>query len=139
VASFVDTNVLVYAFDSGDARKRQISLDLLDDASLSLVLSTQVLLEFYGVVTRRLEPPLDAEEAHDVVRHLSMGEVVSPDAALVDAAIALARRHRLALWDAAIVAAAQRAGCHELLTEDLGDGTTIEGVTIRDPFRTNPA
>jgi hypothetical protein len=61
------------------------------------------------------------------------------DAGLVDAAIALARRHRLALWDATIVAAAQRAGCDELLTEDLGDGTTIEGVRIRDPFRNRTA
>jgi predicted nucleic acid-binding protein len=138
VASFVDTNVLVYAFDRGNARKRQVALDLLDDASLHLVLSTQVLLEFYWTVTRKLDPPLEAAEAHDVVRHLSEVAVVPTDAVLVDAAIILARQHRLALWDAAIVAAAQRGGCDELLTEDLNDGATIAGVRVRDPFRASP-
>jgi predicted nucleic acid-binding protein len=139
VASFVDTNVLVYAFDRGDERKRRVALDLLDEASMPVVVSTQVLLEFYWTVTRKLEPPLAGEEAHDVVRHLSEGAVVPTDASLVDAAIALARRHRLALWDATIVVAAQRACCDELLTEDMSDGAAIEGVTIRDPFRTRTA
>ena len=139
MASFVDTNVLVYAFDLGDERKRQVALDLLDDASLRPVVSTQVLLEFYWTVTLKLDPPLAAVEAHDVVRHLSEGEVVPTDAALVDEAIALARRHGLALWDAAIVVAAKRAGCDELVTEDLGDGATIDGVKVRDPFRARTA
>jgi len=135
LASFVDTNVIVYAFDLGDDRKRQVATRLLGDASLQLVVSAQVLNEFHWTVTRRLAPPLDAEAAHDVVRHLSEGEVVPIDAGLVDAAIALARRHRLALWDAAIVAAARRSGCSELLTEDLSDGEIIEGVRIRNPFQ----
>ena len=74
------------------------------------------------------------EEAHDVVRHLSDGDVVPIDASLVDAATALARRHRLALWHAAILAAAGRWGCDELLTENLQDGAMIEGVRIRNPF-----
>ena len=135
MASFVDTNVLVHASAIGDQLKRQVALDILDDASLRMVVSAQVLLEFYWTVTRKLAPPLEAKEAHDVVRHLSEGEVVPTDASLVDAAITLARQHRLALWDAAIVAAAKRAGCSELLTEDLSHGATIEGVTIRNPFR----
>jgi predicted nucleic acid-binding protein len=135
MASFVDTNVIVYAFDVGEDRKREVALQLLGDSSLHLVVSAQVLNEFYWIVTRKLEPPLEAEEAHDVVRHLASGDVVPIDASLVDAAITLARRHRLALWDAAILAAASRWGCDELLTEDLDDGATIEGVRIRNPFQ----
>jgi predicted nucleic acid-binding protein len=135
MASFVDTNVIVYAFDVGEDRKREVALQLLGDSSLHLVVSAQVLNEFYWIVTRKLEPPLEAEEAHDVVRHLASGDVVPIDASLVDAAITLARRHRLALWDAAILAAASRWGCDELLTEDMSDGIVIEGVRIRNPFR----
>ncbi len=56
------------------------------------------------------------------------------DASLVDTAIAIARRHRIALWDAQIVAAAQRSGCAEVLTEDLDDGAVLAGVRVRDPF-----
>jgi predicted nucleic acid-binding protein len=135
MATFVDTNVIVYAFDLGDDRKREVALRLLSDDSLQLIVSAQVLSEFYWIVTRKLEPPLQAEEAHDVVRHLSEGDVVPIDASLVETVIALARRHRLALWDAAILAAASRWGCDELLTEDLDDGATIEGVRIRNPFQ----
>ncbi len=57
------------------------------------------------------------------------------DASLVDVLITLARQHRLAVWDAAILAAAQRSGCSELLIEDLNDGAIIEGVRVRTPFQ----
>jgi predicted nucleic acid-binding protein len=135
MASFIDTNVVVYAFDTSEERKRERALELLADPSLDAVFSAQVLSEFYWIVTRKLAPPLEEGAAHDVVRSLSEGVVVPTDATLVDAAIGLARRHQLAFWDAAIVAAARRAGCDELLTEDLSDGATIEGVRIRNPFR----
>lgn len=134
MASFVDTNVIVYAFDVGNDGKRQVALELLDDASLNVVVSAQVLSEFYWTVTRKLAPPLEANLAQDVVRHLSEGDVVPIDANLVDVAITLAQRHRLAFWDAAILAAARRSGCDELLTEDLSDGAIIEGVRVRNPF-----
>jgi predicted nucleic acid-binding protein len=107
---------------------------VLGDASIDIVVSAQVLSEFYWTVTRKLTPGLPEDLAHDVVRNLAEGEVVPLDAGLVDAAIALARRHDLSLWDAAIVVAAQRSGCDELLTEDLNHGEVIAGVRIRDPF-----
>jgi predicted nucleic acid-binding protein len=134
VAAFVDTNVIVYAFDAGDERKRALALELLDDPSLAMVVSSQVLTEFYWTVTRKLVPPLPEEAAQDVVHNLAQGEVVAVDASLVEAAIALARRHRLSLWDAAIVAAAQRAGCSEILSEDLHHGGVVAGIRIRNPF-----
>lgn len=134
MASFVDTNVLVYAYDQGDVHKRSIAVKILEDDTLDLVVSAQVLDEFYWVVTRKLNRPLAEEVAHEVVRLLSQGDVVAIDATLVDAAITMARQHRLSLWDAAIVAAARRADCGELLTEDLAHGSTIAGITIRNPF-----
>ncbi|CAN5753979.1 PIN domain-containing protein [soil metagenome] len=134
MATFLDTNVLVYAFDGSDERKRSIAQQILDDESIDIVVSSQVLSEFYWTVTRKLDPTLAEDVAHDVVRHLAEGEVVPIDGGLVDAAIGLARRHRLALWDAAILVAASRAGCEEVLSEDLNDGEVIAGVRIRNPF-----
>jgi len=70
-----------------------------------------------------------------MVRELARAaDVVAVDAGLVEDAIDLARRTPLALWDAAIVIAAKRGGCSELLTEDLNGGQEIEGVLVRDPF-----
>ncbi len=56
------------------------------------------------------------------------------DAPLVRAALEIADRNRLSYWDALILAAAARAGCERLLTEDFGDGSTIAGVLITNPF-----
>jgi predicted nucleic acid-binding protein len=56
------------------------------------------------------------------------------DAELVIAAVVLARRHKLSLWDALIVVAAKAGGAAELLTEDLQHGQTLEGVRVVNPF-----
>jgi predicted nucleic acid-binding protein len=124
----------VYAFDASEPAKRARSLELLADEDVDLVVSAQVLNEFYWVATRRLTPPLAPELAHEVVRELSLGRVVPVDADLVDRAIALARTHGLALWDAGVVVAAQTAGCGVLWTEDLNAGQRFDGLVVRDPF-----
>ena len=132
--AFVDTNVLVYAFDASEPAKRARALELLADEDVELVVSAQVLNEFYWVATRKLTPPLTPELAHEVVRELSLGRVVSVDAELVDRSIDLSRTHGLALRDAGVVVAAQSAGCGVLWTEDLNSGQDFDGVVVRDPF-----
>jgi predicted nucleic acid-binding protein len=132
--TFLDTNVLVYAFDESEPTKRARALALLENEALDIVLSAQVLNEFYWTVTRKLTPAVPSDVAQEVVRELALGRVVPIDANLVEEGIALSRRHRLSLWDAGIVVAAQRSGCHELLTEDLTHGQTFGSLTVRDPF-----
>ena len=132
--AFVDTNVLVYAFDASEPVKRARALEVLGDEDVELVVSAQVLNEFYWVATRKLAPPMAPALAHEVVRDLSLGRVVPVDAALVERAIELSRTHDLALWDAGIVVAAQVAGCSVLWTEDLTTGQRLDGVVVRDPF-----
>jgi len=134
VAAFVDTNVVVYAFDRSDERKRLIALEIMEQAEDPIVVSTQVLNEFYWAVTRKLDPPLSQELAQEAVKNLAVGRVVPFDADLVLEAIAISRVHDITLWDAGIVSAASRAGSDILLTEDLNDGQVISGVTIRNPF-----
>ena len=131
---FLDTNVLVYAFDGSEPAKRARAMSLLEDEALDVVVSSQVLNEFYWTATRKLDPKVPDDVAQDAVRGLALGRVVPVDAALVEEAIALSRRHRLSLWDAGIVVAAQRAGCRELLTEDLANSQAFGSVTVRDPF-----
>ncbi|MDF1521371.1 MAG: PIN domain-containing protein [Trueperaceae bacterium] len=131
---FADTNVLVYAFDASEPAKRARALELLAAEDVDLVVSAQVLNEFYWVATRKLNPPLAPDVAHEVVRELSLGRVVPVDADLVDRAIELSRSTGLALWDAGVVVAAQMAGCGVLRSEDLNAGQRFDGVVVRDPF-----
>lgn len=133
---FVDTNVLVYAVDDAEPAKRDRARSILgaDDAASRLVLSTQVLCEFYVVVTRRLQRPLPAGDAAEAVRELSKLAVVGSDADLVGDAVRLSIEAQLSLWDALVVEAARVAGCERVLTEDLSDGAEIASVRIENPF-----
>jgi predicted nucleic acid-binding protein len=45
----------------------------------------------------------------------------------------------ISYWDAAIVAAAKKLGCHTLYSEDLNDGQDYDGVTVVNPFNAAPA
>lgn len=49
-------------------------------------------------------------------------------------AITLSRKHGFPFYDALIVAAASRAKCTVLLTEDMQDGKRMVALTIRNPF-----
>ncbi|AMM40220.1 twitching motility protein PilT [Candidatus Desulfofervidus auxilii] len=42
--------------------------------------------------------------------------------------------YKISFWDALIVAAAQRAVCKILFTEDLSHGMKIAGIEIVNPF-----
>jgi len=134
--AFLDTNVLVYAVDEGEPEKQTVARDLLGSAGDNeFVLSTQVLSEFYVVVTRKLDAPLPEEVAAQAIELLGRLSVVAADVELVRAAIRIGRRSQLSYWDALVVAAAEAAGCERLLSEDLGDGQAIGGVRVENPFR----
>jgi predicted nucleic acid-binding protein len=135
-AAFVDTNVLVYAYDTRYPVKQEIARDAV--AGGALFLSAQVLGEFYWTVTRKLAVPLAADVAQEVVGRWPRDFVIPLTAPLVSRAITTSLRHQLSYWDALIVEAAADGGCSRLLTEDLQDGALISGVRIVNPFAQTP-
>lgn len=56
--TFLDSNVLVYSVDHAPAEraKHDRAVEVLAERPESLVVSTQVLQEFYVVTTRKLKP-----------------------------------------------------------------------------------
>ena len=136
--AFIDTNVLVYAYDSGDPARQAIARSILRRSLLedSAALSSQVFSEFFVVVTRRITPPMTGPEAWKILRTLSTLQVAEIDLDLVNRAIETHIRHRISYWDALIVAAAERTGCSRILSEDLGHNQRYNDVLIENPFRT---
>lgn len=132
--TFVDTNVFVYAVDLAEPRKRAMATALMQERRTELVLSAQVLSEFYAVVTRRLAPPMPEDEAAAAVDELGKLPTVAIDADLVRDGIAISRESKLSYWDGLILAAARAAGCDTLISEDLAAGSTIAGVRVESPF-----
>jgi predicted nucleic acid-binding protein len=134
--TFVDTNVLVYAYDNSEPAKRHRADQVLSTIDVDdLVLSAQVLNEFYVATTRPGRQLLTSKHAARVVRWFANARVEPVDADLVRRALLTHERHQVSYWDALIVAAAARRDCARLLTEDLSHGTVIDGVEIVDPFR----
>ena len=136
MASFVDTSVLVYAHDTSDVRRQPIAARVLDDLwrTRDGVLSTQVLTEFYAVVTRKFDPPMPRREARTLVDAYAAWPVVQVGPSLIVAASALEEQHSLSFWDALILEAARRAGASRLVSEDLQHGRRIAGFVITNPF-----
>ena len=133
---FFDTNVLVYAFDRDAPEKRRISLQLIERYGRNdrITLSSQVLQEFFAVVTRKLAQPLPIADARAALLALSAYRVVRLDTDAILAAVDLCEAESLSLWDALIVDAAQRAGCDVLYSEDLQHGHHYGRLRIVNPF-----
>ena len=132
---FVDTNVLLYLYDGADPDKQErAKRSLAWMESGNLVLSTQVLQEFYWNATRKLRPPLQPADAATVVASLARNPVVVVDPPIILAAVARSGDDRIAFWDALIVESALSAGCERLLTEDLQHGRAFGPLRVENPF-----
>ncbi len=129
---FIDTNVLVYLFDTDAPAKQAVARELL--AAGRFVPSTQVLSEFYVTVTSKLARPLDAARASRAVGDFCAMPIRDVTARLVEAAIRRRTSTRLSCWDALIVETALEAGATSLLTEDLQHGQIIGTLRVHNPF-----
>lgn len=128
--AFLDTNVLIYAFAASDPRSEKAEALL----AAGGMISVQVLNEFANVSRRKLGRAWDEIAGEiDVVRTL-LDPPVPLTVELHEAAVAQARDHGFPFYDALVVAAASRSGCSVLYAEDMHDGQTIDGLTIRNPF-----
>ena len=134
---FLDTNVLVYLFDADDPAKQRRVQDLLSNRDLlaQLILSTQVLQEFYVSVTRKLATPLDSEAAFQAVQDLAAFPIVQIDPSLILLAIYRSRKAKVFFWDVLILEAALAAGATLLYSEDFQDGAVFGGLRIENPFK----
>lgn len=133
---FVDTNVLLYAYDQGGDHRHDRALTLVTELGRSRtgVLSVQVLQEYYVNVTRKIKVRLTVPEAQQSLRTLSRWSVHSPLAHDVVAATEIADSARISFWDAMVIRSASQMGCRVLWSEDLNSGQTVAGVEIHNPF-----
>jgi predicted nucleic acid-binding protein len=135
---FFDTNVLIYIHDQRFPYKREIArrIYLRHLYEKSIVVSTQVLQEFYATLTTKIKQ-LPLKQAETLTAQLAELHVVSIQPSHVLEAIALHARRRLSFWDSLILIAAKAANARLVLSEDLGHGQTYDGVRVENPFVTH--
>jgi len=134
----LDTNILVYAYDSDEPVRRQGVVDLLRHVRSErrvAAVSTQVLGEYSSVMLRKFAHMWDAGSVGAQVREFSAAfEVITTDTAVVLEAIRAVARYQLAFYDAQIWAAARLNAIPLVLSEDFTDGLELEGVRFANPF-----
>jgi predicted nucleic acid-binding protein len=128
--AFFDTNILIYAFAKNDARA-DVAERLLAGGG---VIGVQTLNEFVAVATRKLRMPWD-----EVLDALSAIRVLCPSPVpltveIHDSALGIAGRYGYQIYDSLIIAAALKASCRTLYSEDMQEDQVIDGMLIRNPF-----
>ena len=132
---FLDSNVLVYAYDVSDPRKQQIAQDLVRKAlGGEIVISTQVLAEFAATLLHKLSPAALPNDVLAVLNALGPIRLILPDGDTVRRAVEARASYGLHFYDGMIVAAAERAGCGRIWSEDLNAGQRYFGVAVANPF-----
>ena len=132
---FLDTNVLVYSYDVTDARKCEVAQNFVRRALAGhLVTSTQVLGEFASTLLHKFVPRVDPRDLAAILDALQPLPIVATDADMVRRAVEVRGRYGLHFYDSLIIAAAERAGCNRIWSEDLNSGQQYFGITVQNPF-----
>jgi predicted nucleic acid-binding protein len=137
ILQFVDTNILVYAYDLTQGEKNEKAKELmlsLWESGLGCV-SVQVLQEFFVSVTRKATKPLSPGQAKQIVQDFSDWKVHRPGIRDMVAAIDIHQRYQISFWDAMILQSARQSGCGILWSEDLSEGEDYAGVKVVNLFK----
>ena len=127
---FLDTNILIYAFASGDPRKAVAERLLAQGGTISV----QILNEFANVSHRKLGLGWD-----EIAKRIgTVKALVDPPTALTqsihDAARDIARTRKIAFYDALVLASALATKCDVILTEDFQAGAKFGPLRVHNPF-----
>jgi predicted nucleic acid-binding protein len=134
---FVDTNIMIYAYDGSAGQKHVTAAAILSDlwrSGLGIV-STQVLQEFFVNVVNKIPKPLDKQQAREVVQDFLKWQVVVNGGDTIIEAIDIHLRYGYSFWDSMVIESAIAGGADLLLSEDLQNGQVISGVMIKNPFK----
>jgi predicted nucleic acid-binding protein len=136
---FVDTNILVYAYDRSAGYKYVTAVHLVQEwwENGNGCTSIQVLQEFYVTVTRKIAVALDYDNARRLISDLAHWRLHVPEANDVLEAIDFQQRYQLSFWDAMIIQSAAKLGCRRLFSEDLSHGGMYGQVLVINPFEKN--
>ncbi len=137
VKSFLDTNIIVYAFGQSFPEKAKIAQRLITDgaADKQAIISYQVVQEFINVALRGFRRAIVRSDLESfVLTALFPMMALSSSPALMIEALRLHGESQLSWYDALIVAAALQGGCKVLYSEDLQHGRRFGDLMIQNPF-----
>ena len=131
----IDTNILIYAVDAREGRKREFAAQLIEAANgLDCPLALQVVGEFYVAAATKLK--LSPKDAAIRAAQLIAGfDTFGYSAHAVRAALAEVPKRRFSYWDSVLLASAAEAGCTTIFSEDMAEGARFGSIAVANPFR----
>jgi predicted nucleic acid-binding protein len=130
---FLDTNIVVYSFDSDSPAKQRKAKEIL--AGSTWFVSWQVIQEFSFVALHRFKVPLKAQDLSDYISIKLWPRCrILPSEVILTKAIAIQALYSFRYYDSLVVASAIAGSAKTLFSEDLQHGQTIDSLTIRSPF-----
>jgi predicted nucleic acid-binding protein len=133
---FVDTNLLVYAYDSSAGKKWELASAVISALwrQRTGIISTQVVQELFVALTQKVSTPIPQKKAKEIIADLLHWPLVVIDAEHILQAVDIQVSHRFSFWDSLILQAAISSRADFLLSEDFQHGQVIESVKIVNPF-----
>jgi predicted nucleic acid-binding protein len=133
---FVDTNILVYAYDHTAGIKNTTAVELVKRLweMETGCISIQILQEFCVITSRKITKPLGSDLIKEIISDLANWRLHTPEVTDLLRAIDIQQKNKISFWDAMVVQSALKLGCSTLLSEDLNDGQSYEGMQVVNPF-----
>ena len=129
----LDSNILIYAELEPESEKGKRSADLILRAARDGVIPAQVLGEYLRFIQRRVPAAFEGAIRQASIYQAAFLTPTTTDV-IISTASEFARAHRMQLWDGVVCAVSIDAGAKVLLTEDMQDGRTIDGLRLINPF-----
>lgn len=131
---FIDTNIIVYANDTADIAKQKVAISFITDSikNKNGVISLQVLQEYANIALNKLN-----QEPNIVIRQikiLEMLDIVEPDLEHIKRAVEIKSAYKTSFLDAGIIAAAEKAGCDMIISEDFSSNQFYAGLKAVNLF-----
>lgn len=135
----IDTNILVYAIDTSERQKHEVSKNILKQIWIEGggVVCLQNLMEFFVVITKKVENPVDLGKAKTIVEDFMKSDnwkIIDRDEDTFSNAMSLVSKHNIHLWDAIIAACMKENDITEIVTENEKDFVKIEDIKVTVPF-----
>jgi predicted nucleic acid-binding protein len=132
---FLDTNVLVYAYDASEPAKQRIAQELVRRAVAGdIVTSTQVLAEFAVTLLHKLSPAARPADVLTILDALGPIMAIAPDGDIVRRAVEAHSQYGVHFYDGMILASAERGACARIMSEDFNAGQSYFGIKVENPF-----
>ncbi len=130
---FLDSNILIYAFENNEPKKQNIALNIIESDLNNIILSTQVINEFINVMNKKKKIPFNKIEL--MVDGLTYFQTAQISNSTIKLALQIAQKYSYSYFDSLMLSSAIENDCPIIYSEDMHNNHEIlNKLKIINPF-----